>query len=391
MQRKCLGAPTLALVFLFGCADDGETDPVSASCVVTGECPGHSVEVALGRFHTCAIKDGRLACWGSNDMGQLGAIGIDSNCIDEDLLVACTSTPREVAPGTAWSRITAGDHHSCAIRDDGSLWCWGRQLGNAAVDDVCGADARPCQRTPKQVGTATDWLSVSAGFGFTCGIRAPGTLWCWGSNYGGGLGLGDPSVAHDEPTQVGADEGWSAVSAAGFHTCALRADGSASCFGENDSGQLGNGTLASSFTPVPVAGSWLAIDTGSDVSCGLDAERTLACWGYGACLSGDCSPTPQPFVEGSDWRVIGQGLDAPCAIDGAGHAQCWDDLSLTPDPGEETGVGAWARAGLGVGFHMCMVAEAGQLFCWGENTMGQTGSTPISSGFPASPTEIVLP
>ena len=139
--------------------------------------------------------------------GESGALAVESQ-------PAATPSSTE-----GWLSVEAGELHTCGIRADHSLWCWGENSHGEAGqgDGGCGSYCL----NPTQVGTDTDWKSVSVGYVFTCGIRLDGTLWCWGGNSGGNLGLGDRVERH-VPTQVGSFTDWGQIDAAMFHTCGLR-------------------------------------------------------------------------------------------------------------------------------------------------------------------------
>jgi alpha-tubulin suppressor-like RCC1 family protein len=165
--------------------------------------------------------------------------------------------PPLVAPGNSagsetykYKAVAAGGDHSLAIRDNGELYSFGGngfgQLGNGTVDDGLWV---------VQVGTDFDWESISAGGGInpvgaddaalngghSLAIKTDGTLWAWGSNYYGQLGLGTTDDA-TTPMQVGKERGWVRVSAGKLHSFAWKADGSLWGWGNNAEGQLGNGT-----------------------------------------------------------------------------------------------------------------------------------------------------
>ena len=99
------------------------------------------------------------------------------------------------------------------------------------------------QTAPVQVGTATSWSEVRAGFDTACGVRTDSSLWCWGNNSTGQLG--DGTTAHrNTPTRIGAATSWTSDFAAGYHICSFQADDSLWCWGNNANGQLGDGTTA---------------------------------------------------------------------------------------------------------------------------------------------------
>ena len=194
--------------------------------------------------HTCGIRGaGTLWCWGRNSDGQLG----DGSYTDSNVPV------QEASEATDWTQVAAGRGHSCGIRGTGTLWCWGRN-----ADGELGDGSYSSSSVPVQVGTASDWTRVSAGAWVSCGIRGGGTLWCWGDNYYGQLGVGsytDSNVPVQEAT--GATD-WTRVVAGPFHSCGIRRPGTLWCWGLNVHGQLGNGT--DTFSNVPVQEATAATD-----------------------------------------------------------------------------------------------------------------------------------
>lgn len=199
------------------------------------------VWVHAGGFagHSCAIDDeGALWCWGRNSSNQLGLGGGAAGQL---------RTPQRVPGPADWTRIVGSNPHSCGLRNDGSLWCWGdngsRQLGLG--DSVDGVDI------PTRVGQDSDWSDVSVSTFHTCGVKTTGSLWCWGRNDEGQLGTAD-ITDRTTPTRIGDDDDWDRVSNGRFHTCATKRDGTAWCTGQNGDGQLGVGDFErrSAFTRV---------------------------------------------------------------------------------------------------------------------------------------------
>jgi len=141
-----------------------------------------------------------------------------------------------------WAQISAGQSHSCAIKSDGTLWCWGGdasgELGNGATTGD--------QTSPNQESTlATDWASVSAGEGATCATKINGTLWCWGADSYGKLGNGATAGDQISPSQESTlATDWASVSTGNWHTCATKTDSTLWCWGRDNNGQLGNGATA---------------------------------------------------------------------------------------------------------------------------------------------------
>ena len=134
-------------------------------------------------------------------------------------------------------------------------------------------------RTPTRVGTDSDWTAVSAGQLSTCGIRLDSTLWCWGDDEFGQLGI-EGSADLFDPTRVGAESGWTDVSVNTFGACAIR-EGVLYCWGRNDEGQLGLGDNMARETPAQVGGDsdWVEVESGRFHTCARRADATVWCTG----------------------------------------------------------------------------------------------------------------
>jgi len=216
----------------------GNTDPSTTPVQITGQGWG---QVSTNYLHTCAVKiDGTLWCWGINDRLEAGTAS------------QFPWSPVQVGSATDWAQVTTGLYHTCAVKKDGTLWCWGGnisgQLGNDSIAVLPSAQSKD----PLQV-TGTTWKSVSAGQSHTCAIMLDGTLWCWGSNISGQLG---DSTADSKSTPVpvaASGQTWIMVAAGVTHTCALATGGTLWCWGDNSAGQLGIGSNDSREIPTRVA------------------------------------------------------------------------------------------------------------------------------------------
>ena len=191
-------------------------------------------------------------------------------------------------------RTSAGHGHNMAIGEDGTLWAWGENhLGQLGLSDTAN------RYTPTRVGTNADWVHVSAGRGtHTLGIRKDSsgnrTLWAWGYNQNGQLGLGD-TEDRNTPTRVGTYTDWVHVSAGGTHTMGIREDGEGTrtlwAWGDNLTNQLGLGDTAAYSTPTRVmfdTSGWQTVSAGSQHTLAVREDsagpRTLWVWGRGSGL-----------------------------------------------------------------------------------------------------------
>ena len=202
--------------------------------------------VALGDETACVIlSGGRLACWGRNDRGQAGTGEVNSG---EHCTVACERTPRMIDHVEDVIAVTLGARHTCAVKLSGELFCWGDnsngQLAVESDEDPCG-DV-DCVRVPRRVTHLNDVIDVAAGDRHTCAVTRQGSIWCWGSNQFGQLGLGvrgGPRANESDdvaiPVLVGVMPQASGVTARLNSTCARSSSGRVFCWGENKNAQLG--------------------------------------------------------------------------------------------------------------------------------------------------------
>jgi alpha-tubulin suppressor-like RCC1 family protein len=225
--------------------------------------------VASRFFHACALtSDGALWCWGKNAEGQLGQNDA-SNLGD-------LPAPTQVTDARDWVATDAGDGHSCGLRSDGTLWCWGRN----SEAELAQPDGAPIQiRHPVQVGDGTDWLAVSAGQNSSCGLRGGGALVCWGSNANTALPIASDGAVITAPTEISTPPGLTAVMFNTFGGCVLAPPGQALCWGRNEEGQLGLGDTTPRLLPTALPGDgWTGIATGRFSFCGLRAGQ-IVCTG----------------------------------------------------------------------------------------------------------------
>ena len=330
--------------------------------------------IALGDSHTCAIKtDGTVACWGSNEDAQLG-LGYSGGRVN---------SPTAVPGLTNVVALEAGSSHTCALRANGMVACWGNNFyGQLGLGDMTN------RSSPTLLGlTSVEALAAQAGH--TCAITSSGTVLCWGHNYAGQLGLGDTTNRTYPRTLTGLDS--AAELAAGVkHTCALKTNGTVYCWGWNDLGQLGLGNDVDHDTPTMVPGltDVTALAGNRDHNCVLEAGGTVACWGnnevgelgLGSSNEIVTSPTEVPSLFDVAALVAGGHFTFALKTDGvvAGWGGNWlgqlglgDTFNRTsptvvPDLTDLTKLAAG-------GVHTCAVRSDGTLDCWGSNSQGQLG------------------
>jgi serine/threonine protein kinase/alpha-tubulin suppressor-like RCC1 family protein len=227
-----------------------------------------ATSVAVGGFHGCAtVADGSLRCWGQNGNGQLGD-GTD------DLRFAAVP----VVGLANVVQVVAGEQHTCALDRAGFVWCWGQQeqgqLGN-------GHRAREPVTRPTLVPGVTDVAALAAGESHTCALRRDGSVMCWGSNAQGAVGVaGEGTQA--SPVVVGGAGPAVRIAAGYHHTCVVRRDRSLVCWGENTTCQLGVGSFQAPRGPqlVSRAGPVAELGPAGMHTCVVRPDTTVRCWGF---------------------------------------------------------------------------------------------------------------
>jgi alpha-tubulin suppressor-like RCC1 family protein len=250
----------------YGQLGDGTTSPPGTPRSTPVQVGEGFASVSAGSNHTVAIKlDGSVWTWGSNTRGQLG----DGTTTDR-------STPVQVGEGFA--SVAAGGTHTLAVKTDRTLWAWGDN-SSGQVGDGTGPRLTP-QTTPVRIGVG--YVSVAAGGMHSLAVMMDGTLWGWGAN-NRRQATGAPSAdfyASPERTWVASDEVVS-VAAGGFHSVAVRTDGSLWAWGLNDHGQLGDGAA----TGYPSSGrigtdaNWGSVSASVNTSAAVKMDGTLWVWG----------------------------------------------------------------------------------------------------------------
>lgn len=287
------------------------------------------VEVAAGASHVCARKsDNTLWCWGDNWYGQLG----DGTTSDQSAPV------KTVAFGADVMGVAAGDDHTCARKNDNSLWCWGGS-----------------NHVPTQVASLSDVVGIAVGGNgvgghHVCARKSDNTLWCWGDNDHGQIGDGT-AVYKAVPTQV-SDLGTTVIDvvAGESHTCARRIDDTLWCWGYNWFGQLGDGTTKSKLKPqqVTLAAPAISIGLGRQHTCAITSDHALWCWGWAS---------DGQIGVGSGWGSLCNADSSLCVLSPMEVTALGKDLS---------GVAAGER-------HTCAHKADGTLWCWGSNNWHQVG------------------
>jgi len=224
-----------------------------------------------GSLFVAAKKaDGTIWAWGSNSFGQLGLGNITNY-----------SSPKQVGGLTDWAKISAGQFSCLAIKTDGTLWGWGRNaLGTLGLGDTTN------RSSPVQVGALTNWGNVALFQQSCAGIKTDGTLWTWGSNVYGVLGLGN-TTGYSSPKQVGALTNWATTpksSSANYRMTVIKTNGTLWAWGFNNYGMLGLGNTTNYSSPKQVGAltAWLNVSVGKYITGATKTDGTLWTWGNNA-------------------------------------------------------------------------------------------------------------
>ena len=223
------------------------------------------------RFTVQVKNNGTMWSWGGGGDGNLGLGNVTSY-----------SSPKQIGALTNWLKVSAG-YASGAVKTNGTLWMWGSgSEGQLGLGDTTN------RSSPTQVGALTDWAYIDSNFRFTMAVKTDGTLWSWGRNNDGQLGLGNTTF-YSSPKQVGLLTNWLLVVAAGGYGAgqssvrAIKTDGTLWAWGGNNSGRLGLGDTTNRSSPVQVGAltDWLKVSAGYGVNIAVKTNGTLWTWGFG--------------------------------------------------------------------------------------------------------------
>ena len=312
------GLSCLFAIALMACG--GDTPPTESPASGSTGTPANAYpSISAGGAHTCWLRtDDSVECWGSNEHGE--------------------SNP----PDGSFASISAGAHHTCGVMTDGSAACWG--------SNEHGESSQP----------GGSFASVSAGVDYTCGVRTDGSVECWG---------------HDEFGEASQPSGeFASVSAGFYHTCGLRPDGSVECWGSNKDGQA-----------APPDGSFASVSAGALHTCGVMTDGSIECWGSNEDLDGNVVGQAEP--PSGSFASVSAGWHHTCGVRLDGSVECWGSNELFGIRGGQAAppYGSFASVSAG-SYHTCGVRTDGSVECWGFSSDG-AATEPASAATSASATE----
>ncbi len=284
--------------------------------------------------HSCFIReDHSVVCWGKNNAGQLGDESSENH-----------SNPVDVAGiPTGTLAILTGGNFSCTLQDGGAALCWGKndygQLGDGTTIN---------RLHPVDVRNTSEWISrFDTGNAFACALLGKGSVQCWGQNNAGQLGNGSEEDSILSVSVQRLEQGTRFLSLGSLHACAIRQQGDLVCWGDNVNGQLGDGTWISATTPVDVEGldsNVQAVSAAESHTCALKTNGSVLCWGANV------------------YGQLGNGTQA-------------DSKTAVQVSSLESGVKAISAGAR----HSCAILEGGSVVCWGNNVFGQLGDGTIET------------
>jgi alpha-tubulin suppressor-like RCC1 family protein len=339
-------------------------------------------------------SDDVVMSWGANGQGQLG-----------DDTVTSRASPVQVVGGfTDWCQASAGNSHSLGLRTEGTLWAWGLNNTGKLGDNTSVNKSSPVS----VVGDFTDWCQVSAGYNHSLGLRTTGTAWAWGLNTSGQLGDNTGTNKSSPVSVVGDFTDWCQLSGGGCHSLGTRQNGTIWSWGNNCCQQLGHSTACTCtrFSPVSVVGGftdWCQVSAGWRFSLGLRQNGTAWAWGQNS--TGQLGNGTVPSALGSPGSVVGGFTDWCQVSAGGGHslgtrqnstAWAWGrntngqlgDDATAQKPSPVSVVGGftdWCQVSAGYN-HSIGARQNSTAWAWGCNTNGQLGDGTATSR--SSPVEL---
>lgn len=273
--------------------------------------------VSAGDFHGVGIKmDGTLWNWGTNGFGQLG---FPSN-INQPQSYAIT----QLGTDNNWLNVDADQFYTVAIKNNGTIWSWGyNSKGQLGIGNYS------YSAQPKQIGLDSDWKSISCGDEMAVGIKTDGSIWVWGN-----IVSSTPNsaffVSRTTPLRLGIDNDWKIASVGDSFFIAIKNDGRLFSYGSNFWGELGfSSPIISELTQIGTDSDWRSCSAGSDGAGAIKNNGTLWTWGsneHGQIGNGSVSQTSFGLTQvGIDntWKELSAGFNNFLAIKNDGTLWCW--------------------------------------------------------------------
>jgi alpha-tubulin suppressor-like RCC1 family protein len=389
-----------------------------AGCSYSGTTQGDPADGATGTVTcTVTVQGTQIVLTGTWQVGR-GAAKVtltpDSPVLDEVDSIVLTAQVEDAAgqPVTRQLTWSSSDPAVATVDPDGKVHSVGRGIAEISAETTPVGSLELAQTGRTTARVTIRFTTISAGSRHDCGVARSGNIYCWGENTEGQLGDGSTT---DSPTPVKVTGGHVFESVAvssglggqpglpgqGDHSCGIATNGRAWCWGENSSGQLGDGTTTSSSAPVRVVGSLVfqQITAGLGQTCGVTTGNAGYCWGgrYPGDGNNSGSPTPVAVSGSLAFSLLSAGGDVNtnfvCGVTTGNVGYCWGDnlngqLGTGQNPtnpalAPTAMAGGLSLATLSAGsMHSCAVTSAGAAYCWGFNSGGRLGNGTGGGGDP---------
>lgn len=276
-------------------------------------------KISISANHGCLINSsGAIKCWGQNSFGQLG------NGSTNYVTSAQNST--DVSLSSKAISIATGNSFSCALLDTGAVQCWGLNSGGQL------GDGSTTNRTSPVTSVASGVLTLGVGYAHACVLLNTGGVRCWGNNAYGSIGDGTFVNKTTATNATGLTTGVASLAVGGWHNCVIMNAGTVRCWGYNGEGELADGTLINRTTSVlatGLSGTPASIYSGGGFSCALYASGTVQCWGnnnYGQLGDGTTTVRTTATLAvnvPSNIKYLSSGYYHNCAHLTDGTVSCW--------------------------------------------------------------------
>lgn len=303
---------------------DGTTVSKSSPVQISNSFDWAAISCGVG--FTGALKNnGELYTWGANLVGQLG----NNTRLDSNM-------PTQIMTDKIFRNIFCGNFNSVAITNDGRLWMWGSNFNGHLGDNTRNARSSPVQT----IAGGTTWVQASCSLTNSAGVKRDGTLWIWGENFSGNLGInaglsytGPAVLSVSSPVQtIAGGTNWSSVNCGGGFVVATKKDGTLWTWGAGTFGQLGNGSATHKSSPVQTyyaTNNWTSASAGQNHAAGIKSDGTLWLWGsnaYGQLGTNTIISSSQPLQTisgGTTWSQVSCGFYTTAALKSDGTLWVW--------------------------------------------------------------------
>ncbi|MBN2723749.1 MAG: hypothetical protein JXR95_06735 [Deltaproteobacteria bacterium] len=331
-------------------------------------------QISCGGYHTCGVRKDKSAwCWGAGNDGRLG-YGEERNVMNP---IQVKELEKNIYS------VSAGYSHSCALTELGEVFCWG-----CGRDGQLGNDSFLTQLVPVRVMFSDNTaVSLSLGEYHSCSLKKDGTIWCWGKNNFGQTGCEECTCKTPEKVNTSGKRMIS-VASGSRHTCAVSVEGKVLCWGDNSASQLGTKDPKKTNTPVEVTGipgKIVSIEVGEYHSCAKTESGNLWCWGTMKHRTSMIVKMTQPTIikESKNVSLISSGYNHQCSIINNrlmcfglnNYGQLGNKSTVDSSNPVEVNLPKKHIKSISCGkYHTCAVYNNGKTWCWGYNQDGQLGN-----------------